>query len=464
MKDGDIMGEKLNVHRTLEVILKRSWVILLAVFASASAAYYYTEHFQTAVYSSTVQIIAPINSQDGQNVNDINTNIMMITTYQDMIKSSVLLDQVRTELQKEKLTYSTEQLRDALRITHMSDSQIFEIEAYDEDPEHAALIVNQTYTVFAKLAKDLMGIKESTALTLGEVNPDPITPNKIKNVAFGGMIGFFLGLGVIIIWDYFDTKRTTKHLLLAEFDFSELGHISKMRKRELIPTQSLSSATKNKESRPPESEKRDLRLISDTQTGGVTGEQYRRLRTRICYEVEQKGTQTIVITSVKPKEGKSTVAVNLAFLCAKIGKRVLLLDGNLRTANLTKAFELFDRPGLSELLMDDNQTPIAVMPLSENLFFLPSGRKITQPSELLSSVKMTRLLKQAKQKFDIILIDTPAIGRVTDGQILAARADGTILVVKETKLQQRDLLDAKETLAPVAANLVGVVFNYSPRK
>ncbi|HLW87265.1 MAG TPA: CpsD/CapB family tyrosine-protein kinase [Terriglobales bacterium] len=198
----------------------------------------------------------------------------------------------------------------------------------------------------------------------------------------------------------------------------------------------------------------------DEQAQGT--EQFRALRSRLYQVRERQPLKKVLVTSALPKEGKSFIAANLAqALVRQQGQRALLVDADLRAARLHATLGTAASPGLSEYLMhqEDEFRVIQQGPM-ENLFFLPSGREVSNPAELLAGGGLKSLLERLEPLFDWIIIDSPPAVPVTDASLLAKCCDGILLVVRSSvtpfDLAQKARLEfSDEQLLGVVLNGVG---------
>ncbi|MFD2308320.1 CpsD/CapB family tyrosine-protein kinase [Enterococcus termitis] len=204
-------------------------------------------------------------------------------------------------------------------------------------------------------------------------------------------------------------------------------------------------------------------LITLADKSSPISEQYRTIRTNIQYAMVDRALKTLVITSSGPSEGKSTTSANLAIVFANSGKRVLLVDADMRKPTVSKTFSIDNVRGLSTLLGSREVVLHQVVQSSgvDNLFLMTSGPKPPNPSELLDSRRMEELIRELKQQYDLIIFDMPPVVAVTDAQIVSSKSDGTILVVRENVSKRDSLLKAKSLLELVDANILGVVYNGS---
>ncbi|MCX7884257.1 MAG: CpsD/CapB family tyrosine-protein kinase [Caloramator sp.] len=188
-------------------------------------------------------------------------------------------------------------------------------------------------------------------------------------------------------------------------------------------------------------------------------EAYRTLRTNIQFASFDREIKTIVVTSSVIGEGKSTTAANIAYSLNEIGKKVLLLDCDLRRPSIHKKYNISNEAGISDILFDGRDMSTVIYKITDNLYILTSGTLPPNPAEMLSSNKMREFIDSLRKIFDYIIIDTPPVISVTDAQILSTMADGVILIVSSGEADRQAVAKAKELLLNVKAKILGVVLN-----
>ncbi|MFJ8259754.1 CpsD/CapB family tyrosine-protein kinase [Peribacillus asahii] len=207
-------------------------------------------------------------------------------------------------------------------------------------------------------------------------------------------------------------------------------------------------------------DKKKIRLITYSSPKSPISEQYRLIRSNIHFSLEDKEIKTIVVTSPKTSDGKTTTVSNLAVVLAQQGKRVLLVDANLRKPSVHYAFSISNIQGLTNVLEKKIRLNQAISKTQvSNLAILTSGTVPTNPLELLDSKAMESIMKEMKEMYDYILFDTPSVLEVTDAQIIANKSDGVIMVVASEKTPKEGAVKAKNLLIKAKAQLLGVVVN-----
>lgn len=201
-------------------------------------------------------------------------------------------------------------------------------------------------------------------------------------------------------------------------------------------------------------------LIAHAEPKSPISEQYRTIRTNIQFSNVDGNLHSVMVTSSSPGEGKSTTVANLAVVFAQQGKRVLLVDADMRKPTVHYTFRLENHIGLTNVLTKQATLRSAIHGTSiENLSILTSGPIPPNPAELLASAGMKEMMEEMYKEYDIILFDTPPVLAVTDGQILANLCHGSILVVRSGETVVEAAQKSKEMLMSAQGKLLGVVLN-----
>ncbi len=202
-------------------------------------------------------------------------------------------------------------------------------------------------------------------------------------------------------------------------------------------------------------------LVTLTDPTSVAAEAYRTLRTGIEFANVDTPTKTLLVTSAGPDDDKDVTLANLAITMADGGQNVILVDSDLRQPQLHTLFGISNNRGFTDMFRDEaafNSPPWQTVP-DTTLKVLPSGQLPAIPSQILNSKKLVQVLQKLADGADIVLFSAPPVSTVTDAVLLASKVDGTLLVVKANVSKREHVLEAKNRLAKVNANLIGAVLS-----
>lgn len=205
---------------------------------------------------------------------------------------------------------------------------------------------------------------------------------------------------------------------------------------------------------------RELRIKTclNTNTPFMIKEAYKVARTNLMFSLPEEGCKIIAVTSSSPGEGKTTTCVNMALSFGQAGKKVLLIDGDLRKAQIHHIFKQDNQQGLSNILGGFTTAEEGIKSLSDySIHLLTAGSVPPNPAELLGSERMRKLLNELRTEYDYIFIDTPPINIVTDAIVISAHASGVVLVTREDDTTHKDLDCALERLNYAKAKVLGLI-------
>ena len=188
-------------------------------------------------------------------------------------------------------------------------------------------------------------------------------------------------------------------------------------------------------------------------------ESYKAIRTNILHLLKDATTKTILVTSPYANAGKTTTSANLAIAFAQLGKKVLLIDADMRKPTIHKLFSTHSTPGLSNLLIGQESKNIIKSTNYENLYLITAGNIPENPSELLHSDIFSKLITELSSEYDTIFIDAPPVDAVTDAVIISQLTAGTVLVIRQNSTEKDALVRTVNSLKNVKANILGYVLN-----
>ena len=281
-----------------------------------------------------------------------------------------------------------------------------------------------------------------------------VKPNKKMNLVLGIFLGIGLGVSNAFIREFLDNSvKSVEHL--ERKGLTILGIIPDMHHQ---AGGSIKKPVSN-----PSKGGTDFRrrLITYEDPKSPIAESYRSLRTNISYASPDKKVKSLLVSSPQPGEGKSTTTANLAIAFAQLRKKTLLVDADLRKPVQHNVFDQPRGPGLAEYLVGEinNISDIIHASKIDNLFILTAGGLPPNPSELLGSERMSKLVKQLENEWDMVLFDSPPIVAVTDASMISAEIDSIALVVKAGQTDKAAVDRALDTISNVKAPLIGAILN-----
>ncbi len=294
----------------------------------------------------------------------------------------------------------------------------------------------------------------STVIRQAEPPGTPIAPNPQRAGLFAALAGIIIGVGLAFVRDHLDDRiRDDEDVKRATGGRPVLGRIPHWATHEMWPTRSTKILGGSD------------RLVSLSEPDSVSAEAYRTASTNIRFllAASQKGEgpgRVILLTSAGPGDGKTSTAANLAVTAARAGQRVVLIDSDLRGRRVSHGFGLDESRGLTEALLDDHELDLHLHDVGvAGLSVLPAGSPPPNPTELLGSPHMAALMAQIRQRFDMVILDSPPVLGTADALELARLSDTTVLVVRAQHTHRRRVRAALERLVTLAVPVGGAIVN-----
>ncbi len=427
-------------------ILRKNWliIVLATVVAIGVAAAYALTRTPMFESSSTVAV----STQSSGNVSELQQGSSFaqtrINTYVGLIGTPLVLEPVVEEL---GLDLTSAELAEVVTGSAGLNTTLITVTATDASPAQAADIANAVAASLATAVPDIEPASADgtsplriTTVTSAQPALAPSSPNVPLFLALGALLGLALGVGIAVLRSVLDTQVRTPRDLALVTDAPLIGTISN----------------------DPKAASRPLIVHADPLS--PRAEAFRALRTNLQF-LDMEGRSSFVVTSALPSEGKSSTAVNLAIALADAGKRVALLDADLRKPKVAEYLGVEGGVGLTDVLIGRVRVGEVMLPWGgRSLYVLPAGKIPPNPSELLGSHQMQTLLAALERDFDVVICDAPPLLPVTDAAVLAKSTSGAIMVTASGKANRHQLSSAIETLETVGARVAGVVMTMMPTR
>ena len=436
-------NENIELKRMIDILMNKKLIIVLILIVSTMVGYIYTYKYTTPKYQSTSTLLLTPNSNSGKNTittSDLTLNSELISTYSDIAKKPKVLKQVIENL---NLNMTEEQLANQIQVKAVSDTYIMEIAVQDVNARKAMLITRELANVLVKEIKQIYNLDNIEIIDEAQTAKSPYNINHIKDIMMFFVIGGFIaGFYVMLIYMFDNTIKREE----------EIEKYIKIKNLGIIPIHA----------------NRKQEIVDRSNAKSYITECLNTIRTNILYMNSTKKGKTILITSCTPSEGKSWVSSNVAVTFAQTNKRVLLIDCDMRKGRLNKIFGTNNKEGLSNYLYNMTGNTKKDMQLAKkyiketkisNMHILTNGTIPPNPSELVGSDNMKKLVAILEQVYDIIIIDAPPCKLVTDSIILSTIVTSTILVINSTKTKINDLLEVKKSIQAVGGKIIGAVLN-----
>ena len=485
------------------LLRKWLWLVVICTVVAGGTAYGVSKN-STPIYqaSATLLVNQASNPVSGAGYQDILTSERLAKTYANLLTGWPMLDETAR-----RLGVDAKDLEKTVTVSSVRDTQLLEIQVEGPNPQLIVQIANTLPEVFiaqnqelqmgrvseskASLEREITSVEADITRTQDALNavtddnqrmrletslaqyrstyssllssyqqirlaeaqatdnvaiakparvPElPIRPRTMTNTLLAAVVGAMIAVGAAFLIEYLDDTIKTPDDVARVSGLSTLGAIARLKE---------TGGTRQ--------------LVAWLQTKAPESEAYRTLRTNIQFSSVDKPVRSLLVTSAGPSEGKSTTAANLAVVMAQTGQRVVLVDTDLRRPVMHKVFGVANNTGLTSALLNGDQVVLDGHLQGtevENLSLLTSGPIPPNPSELLGSHRMARLVEKLVGQADLVIFDSPAVLAVTDAAVMGRQVDGVLLVADAGQTREQVLAQAAAELQQTGANLLGVVLN-----
>lgn len=451
--------EELDLKELLSVFLKNKLIILLIVIVTTILGSIYSFYLVTPKYeASTTLILGRINNSTSETKtsttdqitqSEISINSNLVSTYSELIKSRTLIQKVIDNL---KLNLTESSVRNSISVSRISDTELIEITVKNEDGELASKIANEIAKVFSSKVEEVYNISNVYIIDKAIASNTPYNINHVKDIVIAIFIGVVISGIYVLIYHLLDNTIKSETQIEKNIGLKNLINIPLEKKKDKKQNQN--------------------ELITYLESKSIVSESFRTFRTNVQFsKSNSKGGKTFLVSSCFPSEGKSYISANLAITFAQIGKKVILVDSDMRMGRQAEIFKISKGVGLSNYISGLDRNGIEISEdigryIKEteitNLNLITAGSVPPNPSELLSSPKLQELIENLKSFYDIIIFDGAPIIPITDSLILARNLESTIIVTLYNKTKKDDLLKVKNDIEAVGGKIIGTCINCMP--
>lgn len=242
------MEETISLKEIFDILKKHVAAILISMFAGLALASVATFFIITPKYNSQAQLIVKLPRTDATNAGDVNTNLLMINTYKDMITGDLVMSTVKDRLESEyDLDKTVSELKGAIQVQQSQNSQMFSIVATDTKPVNAEHIANTTAKVFQENAKDVLDVDKISIISNAQASMTPVSPNNKLNLAIGLVLGMMVGVGLAFLLELLDRTVKDSRFVAENLGFTILGSVPQMTDKELKKTTKSIAAVQNQD-------------------------------------------------------------------------------------------------------------------------------------------------------------------------------------------------------------------------
>lgn len=441
-------GRTLDLRQYLQILGRWSWLIILAGVIAGVASYLVTASLPRIYQSTAVVLVnAPIRSTAQLTDTGLRTTERLLGTYAELLVSRPVLEQVARNVG----LGGADSLRGLVTVEVEPNTLLVRVNVQNKSPELAAQIANEIPRVMNEQERDLLANPYvgayREALNFVEVaqpNLSPILPRTNQTVMMAVLAVVALVVATAFLIEHLDDTVKTSEAVDDLVSLPTLATISRIRGGDFAG-----------------------RLVTANNPRSRTAEAYRMFLAHLAFSEAERPIKTILVTSADRNEGKSTNIANLAVALAQTGKRVALIDMDLRGPVLHRFFKRTNQTGVTtalqrregESLIEGNHLISSGI---ENLWLMPSGPLPTNPARLFGSSAITDLIVEVERQVDIVLIDSPAILAVVDATLIARHCDASLIVVRAKVTRSDRLRRTGELLAQSGTYVLGVILNNAP--
>lgn len=464
---------KFLVLKYLVAIQRRLWLIGLLVVFAVVTSYGVTKYTVSPEYRATTKLL--VNVKPTENADAFLSDVMaypkLMKTYSEILKSYTVTSDVVNRL---NLKMTPEQLAAAITVVSINESQIVGIQVVDTNDQRAAMLADEVAYSFISKIEHIMQADNIFVLDKAQGRPvSKLKPNLKMNLLMAVVLSLAAGIGGVGLREYFDTRLKAREeikMALGLVTIGEIGVFGRVKRRSSRKgKRTLQDALlgwNGGDGRQPEAFLQGLGLEDSLLRADVSKqsrqilENYQALYRNLLPLSILREIKTLVLTSTMRQEGKTTVCTHFAVLLAQSGQRVLLIDGDVEHPTLHHMLQVPHSVGLGDCLSGRVSVRESIQRTRiSNLDLLPCGNMTQSSVKALGGEEFASLLQGVRAQYDLVLIDTSAMGQSYVPQVVAPLADGVLFLVGSGMVKRDQAKLALDALYTAKANVLGAVLN-----
>ena len=457
---------EIDLKRLVSALINKAWLIGIAAGVFAVAVFLYTLFFVTPLYESSAMFYVN-NSSLSLGEATLSISSADISASRGLVKSYIVIMNTRETL-NDVIDYAGVdrtygQVKKMISAEAVDNTEIFRVTVTGPDPQEAEKIASAIAYILPKRISSIIEGTSAQVVDSAVVPLSPSSPSYTKNTMIGFLAGLVLSAALVILRELMDISIHSEDDISDSCRYPVLASVPDME----VHGKGGSYYGYGKKSA---YDKSGPKKTGQTELVGgnisfAAAEAYKLLRTKLQFSFTDEQTCHVIgVSSALTGEGKSLSSVNLAYTTSQLGKRVLLIDCDMRRPSLADKLPIKKAPGLSDYLTGqitaENLIQLCGIKNDERAFHaISSGRTPPNPMELLSSPKMLKMLERLRQMYDYIILDLPPVGEVGDALAAAKLTDGMLVVVRQNYCNRIALDSAIRQFEFVDAKILGVIFN-----
>lgn len=457
------MNNNYTVKDLIQLFLSKIWLIILVTILGAAVGFFASEFLLPVKYASHINLYVQsyTDIRDDNNQNDISKSKQLIGTYMTLLgEDDYVMQQISDDLMKKfdentlKSCFEMDEngikasaIRNSLSLTSVTDTSVITAVATTKNLDVSSAILQSMKDHANENVQNSVNVGSISAPSqpIPSNNGQPVSPNTKKNLILGAAVGFAIIILIVLMIDFFDNTVKDPENLAKKYEKAILGEIAVFGDTE-------------KKKKGDSNSKRRVTLF-DKDVPFYVKESYKSMRTNVMFALSTFDKKVFGISSPNPGEGKSTTAVNLAITLADGGQKVVLVDCDMRKGYTHKTLHLSNKVGTSSILSKMSELSDAIQHTeNENLDVITSGPTPPNPSELLGSEQMTKMLDTLSKDRDVILLDLPPM-YLADPFTIGENIAGILTVLHYGSTTYNDVDSVMERAKLTNTQILGFVIN-----